>query len=449
MIQDYSHSPMPTRRRSRGRVVLAVSLASLLAATAGALVLLGPGDSNANAPDPVTLRLPSALSETGDEGLETSSTPANFASADSSDDWRSVAVRRGDTLSSIFDAQGLPPSQWLALLKAGKPVERLKRLKVGDELLLRTNGDRLTGLRLSLDETRTLVVDRDGDAFAARIDELPVEIRTAYAMGRIDNSLFYDGSKAGLSDGMIMDLAHIFGYDIDWALDIRKGDRFVVVYEEIYRNGNKLRDGNILAAQFVNQNRTLRAVLHVDSHGGRAYYAPDGSSLKKAFIRTPLDVFRIASHFNPHRRHPVLNKIRAHKGTDYAAPTGTPIHATGDGKIVYRGNKGGYGRTIVIQHGTRYRTLYAHMSRFAKGLGVGSRVRQGQVIGYVGSSGLATGPHLHYEFLVNGVHRNPVSVALPRAEPIPASERGRFKASIGPLIAQLDTLANIQLAQLD
>ena len=456
MIQDYSRSGLPARapRRAWRRLGL-LALASVLGSALTVSILVRSGDTQANIPatDPITLKLPAALADADRDiagiAFDTSddSTPAE--SDTDNGDWQQVTVRRGDTLSSIFDGLGLPATEWVKLLKAGDEVRRLTSLRVGEQLSVRTEGRKLLNLKLELDEARTLAVARQADGFEATIEAMPIETRTAWAMGRIDNSLFYDGAVAGLSDGMIMDLAHIFGYDIDWALDIRKGDRFVVVYEQLYRDGEKLRDGSILAAEFINQSRTLRAVRHVDSRGERAYYAPDGKSLKKAYIRTPLDVFRISSHFNPNRRHPVLNTIRAHKGTDYAAPTGTPIRATGDGKIVHRGNKGGYGRAVVIQHGTRFRTLYAHMSRFASGQRVGSRVRQGQVIGYVGSSGLATGAHLHYEFLVNGVHRNPVRVSLPRAEPIPSAERERFTAAIGPLLSQLDTLSQTQLAQLD
>lgn len=440
MIQDYSYRPAAHRPRRRARW-LVLAAAAALAATAGVSLLLRSGGTQARVPQPVPLKVPRALLE--DAARDVAELPAPAPRQE----WTTVEVRKGDTLSTLFDSLGLPPADWISLLKAGDGVERLRRLRVGDRFEVSMTDGRLQALRMELDETRTLHVARSADGFSSRIEQVPVEVRTAFATGRIESSLFEDGARAGLSDALIMEMSHIFGYDVDWVLDIPRGDRFIVVYEQIWRDGARLRDGRILAAQFENQGRVLRAVQHVDREGNRNYYAPDGSSLKKAFIRTPLDVFRISSHFNPRRRHPILNTIRAHKGTDYAAPAGTPIRATGDGRIVFRGVKGGYGRTVIIQHGTRYRTLYAHMSRFASGQSVGSRVRQGQVIGYVGASGLATAPHLHYEFLVDGVHRNPVSVPLPRAEPIPASERARFQASIGPLLAQLDALSEIQLAE--
>lgn len=243
-----------------------------------------------------------------------------------------------------------------------------------------------------------------------------------------------------------MEMASVFGYDVDFALDIRRGDRFVVVYDRLYKDGKKLRDGDILAAEFVNQDRELRAVRFTDADGNTAYYTPEGDSMRKAFIRTPLDVFRISSHFNPGRFHPVLNRIRSHKGTDYAAPTGTPIKATGEGRVVFAGVKGGYGNCVVLRHGSTYQTLYGHMSKIRSGIRTGASVKQGQIIGYVGSTGLATGPHLHYEFLVNGTHRNPVTVALPRANPVARADLPKFKNVSAPLMAQIETLSSAQFA---
>ena len=246
-----------------------------------------------------------------------------------------------------------------------------------------------------------------------------------------------------------MALAGIFGWDIDFALDIRQGDSFTVMYEELLLDGEKVGDGNIIAAEFINDDRTYRAYRYTDSKEKTEYYSPDGKSMRKPFMRTPVDLARISSRFNLRRKHPVLNKIRAHKGVDYAAATGTAIKATGDGKVVHRGRKGGYGNTIILRHGNTYTTLYAHMSKYARKTGVGSRVKQGQIIGYIGSTGLATGPHLHYEFRVNGVHRNPLKVKLPSAKPLPESEMGRFQTSIQPLIVQLDAYTQNALVMRD
>jgi len=375
-----------------------------------------------------------------------SDTPDELA-APAASPWVTVTVKSGDTLSHLFDTQGLPTQDWLQLARMGGEGQRLKRLRAGDVLHLRKGPEGLEELTFALDEARTLQVSRTDTGFESIVLEAEIERRATYAVGRITNSLYESGVAAGLPDKLIIELADIFGYDIDFVQDIRVGDSYTVIYEDLYKDGKKLRAGDILAAEFVNQGQSLRAVRYVDPQGNAGYYAAGGQSLRKAFLRTPLDVFRVSSNFSRGRFHPVLNRIRAHLGTDYAASTGTPIKATGDGRITFMGNKGGYGRAVIIKHGSSYETLYAHMSRFRPGLGHGSRVKQGQVIGYVGSSGLATGPHLHYEFRVNGVHRDPRRVILPRAEALPRQNVEHFKAWSAPLLAQLDTLHRLQVAQ--
>ena len=254
------------------------------------------------------------------------------------------------------------------------------------------------------------------------------------------------GQRAGLSDGLIMQLADVFGWDIDFAQELRAGDTFTVVYDELYMDGERLREGDLIAAEFVNQGRVLRALRFTDSRGRSSYYQPDGKRMQKAFLRNPIDIVRITSGFSLGRKHPILNKIRAHKGVDYAAATGTPVRAAGDGTIEFRGTKGGYGRTVEIKHANGRSTLYAHLSRYGKGSAKGERVRQGQIIGHVGQSGLATGPHLHYEFRVNGSHVNPQRVKLPSAEPIAPEYREAFEAESAPLLAQLDLLGRTLFA---
>jgi murein DD-endopeptidase MepM/ murein hydrolase activator NlpD len=244
-----------------------------------------------------------------------------------------------------------------------------------------------------------------------------------------------------------MELANIFGWDIDFALDLRKNDQFSILYEKQFVDGEEIAAGNILAAEFSNRGKTFRAVRFVDPKGHANYFTPDGNSMRKTFLRTPVDFARISSRFNLKRKHPVLNQIRAHKGVDYAASTGTPIKATGDGKIIFRGWKGGYGRVVIVQHGQRYTTLYAHLSKFNHKRKKGGYVKQGQIIAYVGKSGLATGPHLHYEFRVNGVHRNPLTVPLPHAKPITKQYLAEFSKQTQPLISQLDQIKTVRLAQ--
>ena len=247
-----------------------------------------------------------------------------------------------------------------------------------------------------------------------------------------------------------MRLVAIFGWDIDFALDIRKGDSFTILYEEQYKNGVKVAEGPIIAAEFINQGKAIRAIRYSENNERNDYYDANGDAMRKAFLRTPVDFFsRISSRFSLGRKHPVLNKIRAHKGVDYAAATGTPVRATGDGVIVFAGKNGGFGRTIKLKHGGTYSTVYAHLRRIAKNIRRGKKVKQGQIIGYVGQSGLATGPHLHYEFQIHGVHRNPLTVKLPKVKAIAKENLTEFKKTIVPILAELDRITgkNILSAQ--
>ena len=334
-------------------------------------------------------------------------------------------------------------------MRLGGDTGSLAQIRAGESLQVKqdTKGQ-LLELRRQINEERSLRVTRQAGVFRARTVTAEIERRTTYRVGVIDEStgsLFLAGQEAGMSDRVIMQLFDVFRWDIDFAQDIQPGDRFSVVYEEVYRNGEKLRDGDILAAEFINRSKPLRAVAFTDNAGRSDYYTPKGDPMHKAFIRTPVAFSRISSRFG-FRRHPVLNRIRSHKGVDYAASQGTPVKATGDGKIIHRGRRGGYGNTVLIQHANGIVTLYGHLSRFASGQSLGSRVKQGQLIGYVGSTGLATGPHLHYEFHVNGVHQNPLSVKLPNAEPLNPNSLVAFRNKATPLIAQLDALSHIQIA---
>ncbi|MGR9073586.1 MAG: peptidoglycan DD-metalloendopeptidase family protein [Gammaproteobacteria bacterium] len=326
--------------------------------------------------------------------------------------------------------------------------EQFASIRPGKTLVVKTSpAGRLEQLTYKKDAVETLVATRQGDQFSVEKKSKEVEHRVAIANKKIHTSLFWDGKEAGLSDKLIMELAEIFAWDIDFALSLREGDSFTVLYEKLFVNDHEIDSGAILAAEFVNQGRTYQAVRYVDKQGNSNYYAPDGGSMRKAFIRTPVDFARISSHFNLHRKHPVLNRIRAHKGVDYAASIGTPVKSTGKGKIIFRGRKGGYGNVVIVQHGSNYSTLYAHLSRFKSGQQLGSRVMQGQVIGYVGKTGLATGPHLHYEFRVNGVHRNPLTVKLPNDPPIEKSLISDFKQQTQPLLVQLAQATSQMIAK--
>ncbi len=348
-----------------------------------------------------------------------------------------LLVKRGDTLEVLFRRNGLSLTDLAAMVALPDASGALKLLKPGDRLEIAHRDGQVLSLRRELDEIKLLSIARDESGFAVNTIEREVDIRTTGAHGEIRSSLFEAGTAAGISDRTTMDMAGIFEWDIDFIQDVREGDAFTVIYEELWRDGVKLRDGQIVAAEFVNQGKSFRAARFSDSSGRSSYYTPEGRSVRKAFIRAPLNFTRISSNFNPSRRHPVLNTIRAHRGVDYAAPSGTPIRAAGEGKVSFRGVQGGYGNTIILQHGGNITTLYGHLSRFGNAR-QGARVSQGDVIGYVGSSGLATGPHLHYEYRVNGVHRNPRTVALPPADPIAAEQQTAFRAATEPLWRQLD-----------
>ncbi len=359
-----------------------------------------------------------------------------------------VIVKKGDTLSSIFSNLDIH-HELTRVLNLGKQAKPFKKIYPGQKLHFTFGENGIEKLELEKSITKSLLLLRDQNTFIVEESNRELDKISQVATGKINQSLFLAGQDAGMSDGLIMELAGIFGWDIDFALDIRQNDTFTVVYEELFLQGEKVGDGNIIAAEFVNNKHTYRAYRYTDSNDKTEFYSPDGKSMRKPFMRTPVDLARISSRFNLKRKHPVLNKIRAHKGVDYAAATGTAIKATGDGKVVHRGRKGGYGNTIILRHGNTYTTLYAHMSKYARKTGIGSRVKQGQIIGYIGSTGLATGPHLHYEFRVNGVHRNPLKVKLPSAKPLPDSEMDRFKTSIQPMIVQLDSYSQSALALRD
>ena len=359
--------------------------------------------------------------------------------------WQEVKVKSGDNLSLIFDKFNIPARQMFAVLEADEK-KQLKRLLPGQILRFSIDDNELQGLQYQIDRTHKVTFNRGATGFTSEHEAQAIEVRYAQASGVIDNSLYVAGQKAGLSDSTIMELVGIFGWDVDFALDIRQGDRFSLIFEEQYLNGEKLSNGHIVAAEFTNQGKSYQAVRYTDPKGNSNYFSPDGHSMRKAFLRSPVDFRRISSRFTRERYHPVLGKKRPHRGVDYAAATGTPVKAAGDGKIIFRGKKGGYGKTVILQHGGKYTTLYAHLSNYKRSQRVGRRVKQGQIIGYVGKTGVATGPHLHYEFRINGVHRNPLTVKLPNASPIKKAYKDDFLSKSKPLLAQLDAYKQIRLA---
>ena len=370
-------------------------------------------------------------------------------SAEATADWVDINIKSGDTMAQIFNRHGLSPRDLHDILNSTEAAAALKQLRPGQIISLRMDGRDLHALKFDIDLTQTLLVTKQAGSFAGEIVTTKLNSRVKQTEGIINESLFLAGQAAGLSDKLIMQLIYIYGWDIDFILDIRKGDSFKVIYEEKYKNREKVGNGPVLAAEFNNQDRKIRAVRYERDNGQIDYYTGTGTNMRKAFLRNPLNFSRISSHFNLRRKHPVLNRIRAHKGVDYAAPTGTPIKVTGDGTIQFLGKKGGYGKSIIVKHGGKYSTLYAHLSRYRKGLKRTQPVKQGQVVGYVGKTGLATGPHLHYEFRVNNRHHNPLTVKLPGAENVPPAEMDKFRIRSSYLFALLDTFDSELLAQYD
>ena len=348
-----------------------------------------------------------------------------------------VTIRRGDTLDRVFRRHDLSLSDLAAIARLPEASEYLRILKPGDDIEIRHDGAELVGLIRNIGIDSALEIARTEDGFEAELIDRPVETRRRIAYGRIRTSLFESGAEAGLSDKMIMNLAGIFAWDVDFVLDIRNDDNYYIIYEELWQDGEFVADGDVVAAEFNNNGRTYQAVRYIDGDGRADYFTPEGRSVRKAFVRAPVDFTRISSQFNPNRRHPILNTIRAHRGVDYAAPRGTPVKAAGDGKVIFRGVKGGYGNAVILQHGGNITTLYAHLNSFDRAAGMGKRVKQGQTIGYVGDSGLATAPHLHYEYRLNGVHRNPRTVQLPQADPIKAEYMDDFLAKAAPVLEEL------------
>ncbi|MDX1460788.1 MAG: peptidoglycan DD-metalloendopeptidase family protein [Xanthomonadales bacterium] len=352
--------------------------------------------------------------------------------------WEQVQVSRGETLDAIFRAQGFSIGLLHRILNLDQHTSKLTRIRPGETFAFRRNDDgTLQSMRYALDEGRYLLVHNDSQGLRSELIERQVSTQMFEARGVIDSSLFLAGKRAGLSDAMVMKLANIFGWDIDFVLDIRSGDRFYLLYEKIYRDGEYLRDGEVLAATFINQGEKFQAI-RFEADNGPQYYAPDGRHMRKAFLRAPLNFSYISSNFNPKRFHPILRRVKAHNGIDYRAPQGTPVYAAGDGRVIKSAYDQYNGHHVFLQHANSIVTKYLHFTK--RTVNKGDRVRQGQVIGYVGATGLAEAPHLHYEFVVNGVHRNPRTVSLPTVKPLEAHYLAAFRNHAAPYLNQLSRL---------
>jgi murein DD-endopeptidase MepM/ murein hydrolase activator NlpD len=336
--------------------------------------------------------------------------------------WQTVKVRSGDSLALILKRLGFTAQTTYAVSTAkGEDSKLLKRLNVGDTLRIASNEtQQLAALEYPLSKTDTLFINLVGDSYQSHRESKDVEIRESFSYGTITSSFWNAGVSAGLNDSQIINFANTFGWDIDFALDIREGDSFHITFEKRYVEGEYIGTGNILAAEITNQNEVFQAIRFTDDE----YYSPDGRSMRKAFLRAPVNFKYISSSFKRKRFHPVQKRWKAHRGIDYAAKTGTPVVAAGNGKVTHATYNKYNGNYVFIQHGNGIVTKYLHFSKRA--VKKGQRVKQGQVIGYVGATGLAAGPHLHYEFLLNGVHRNPRTVKLPDARPIEKKYKAKF-----------------------
>jgi len=367
--------------------------------------------------------------------------------ANSEPEWHRVTVRAGQSLADIFHENGLSPGDLQRALNSQDDASALRHIHPGDEFaFVQDATGALTLMRFDRGDAARVTLKFTPDGVKETVDERAIERRTQVAHGILTRSLYEAGAQAGMSDTMIWKLANAFGYDIDFAQDLREGDSFSVIYDDVYREGEHIHDGDIIAATFINQGKRYTAIRYTNADGETMYYTEDGRPLRKSFLRTPVEFTRISSTFSTGRMHPVLGYMRAHKGVDYAAPTGTPIRAAGDGKITYRGWMSGYGNFVIVQHNPHISTAYGHMSRFASEK-LGDHVKQGQTIGYVGMTGLATGPHLHYEFRIDGGHRDPLTVTLPPPEPLPASQLAQFRQQSAPALAKLKLVGGMQLAR--
>jgi murein DD-endopeptidase MepM/ murein hydrolase activator NlpD len=366
------------------------------------------------------------------------SEPAGPGSEWPQEEWELVTVQPGESLDAIFRKLGFSAGLLHSIMGLNGDTRSLTRIRPGDVFgFQRDAGGEFSRMRYPLNENSYLVVDRSAEELRAQNLDRQLTTSLFEARGSIDSSLFLAGKAAGLSDAMVMKLANIFGWDIDFVLDIRAGDEFYLLYEKLYRDGEYLRDGDVLAATFVNQGERFQAVRFEGGNGAQ-YYAPDGRHMRKAFLRAPLNFSYISSNFNPKRFHPILKRVKAHNGIDYRAPSGTPVYAAGDGRVIRSAKDQYNGHHVFLQHANNIVTKYLHFTR--RNVKEGDRVKQGQVIGYVGATGLAQAPHLHYEFLVNGAHRNPRTVSLPAVEPLKAEGLLAFQAYAAPYLSQLSRL---------
>jgi len=413
-------------------------IVSCVAAVLGLTLLIAPSEDVSARRNEQAIQLPDTLSEHV-SGLEETAIVEPTTPPEPVENWHTVTVKSGDSLTALFLRAGLTAKDVYYITEAAKNHKEanLHRLRPGQTISVVTEAGQLVKLRHQKSRLASTLFTRTESGYSVEEVIRTPDIQTRFATATLEDSLFLAGQKANLPQKTIMELANVFGGVIDFILDPRKGDSFTVLYEEQYLDGEKIGNGNILSAQFVNRGEIYTAVRYVDPKGKTGYYSPEGVSMRKAFLRSPVDFTRISSSFNLRRKHPVLNTIKAHRGIDYAAPTGTPVVSAGDGRVIRSGYNSLNGNYLFIQHGQQYTTKYLHLSK--RHVKQGQKVSQGQLIGRVGATGRVTGAHLHYEFLVNGVHRNPRTILdkLPKAKAISKAEMPAFKQAIAPVLAQL------------
>jgi len=397
------------------------------------------------APDTATEQIPRETI------VETLALPeAQPTDSGSFDFWREERIGRGDSLPGLLSRLGVNAADTRAFLDAARETKALARLVPGRTVLARvSSGGQLLLFRYLASDENLVSVTRAGGQLKAEQRQVALESRLIMRSGKIQGSLFGATDAADVPDRIASEMAEAFSGDIDFHRDLRRGDHFSVVYEALYFDGQLIKTGRLMAAEFVNQDKAHRALYFKDAQGREGYYTPDGQSMKRAFLKSPMPFTRISSGFSNARYHPVLKEWRAHKGIDYAAPTGTPVRAIADSVVNFVGKQGGYGNLVVLNHQGAYSSAYGHLSRFGKGIKRGTRVSQGQIIGYVGATGLATGPHLHYEFRVGGVQKNPLALKLPTSYPLDARAKNQFVAGSRQMVQRLELLRNTNLASLN
>ncbi len=366
------------------------------------------------------------------------------------DFWREERIGRGDTLADILSRMDVAAGDARDFLATARQSRALAHLAPGRSVLARvTAGGQLMTFRYLAAEDKLVTVSRANGEFRLQEQDVTLEPRLLMRSGKIQGSLFGATDAADVPDRVASEMAEAFSGDIDFHKDLRRGDHFSVVYEAYYFEGQLIRTGRLLAAEFINQGKSHQALYFRDAQGRDGYYTPDGQNMKRAFLKSPMPFTRISSGFSNSRYHPVLKEWRSHKGIDYAAPAGTPVRAVADAVVDFAGVQGGYGNLVILKHQGVYSTAYGHLSRYGKGIKRGARVNQGQVIGYVGATGLATGPHLHYEFRVAGVQKNPLALKLPTSYPLDARSKAQFAAATGPMLHRLELLRATNLASLN